>query len=232
MKRSASIVLIAVFVAAFGFAPAAQADDEKVNASGQEKVKGGPFKETWVRPDADIAQYSKIYPWKTVFEFRKDGDKGAQTTAGKLRGDDGPYIVNEESKKKFEELVTTEFIKELGRSKVFELVDEVGPDTLLVRALVVDIVSNVPPNYTGTADVHISAVGEASFIFELIDAETGVVQATSGERRRIQPPNRMYDVSNAAVNSATIMNDIKVWATSVARELRKALEKAHKKAAK
>ncbi len=200
--------------------------------SEQVKIKG-PFKETWVRPDMDITQYSKIYPWKTVFQFREEGtDKGAPTTAGRVRGDDGPYVVKDEGKQKFEEVVTAEFIKELGRSKVFELVDEVGPDTLLVRALVLDIVSNVPPNYVGTADVHLSAVGEASFIFELIDAETGVVQATVGERRLIQPPNRMYDINTAPANSATILNDVKVWATSVARDLRVAMEKAQKKASK
>jgi hypothetical protein len=42
----------------------------------------------------------------------------------------------------------------------------------------------------------------------------------------------MYDVSSAPANSATIMNDIKIWATTVARGLRVALEKAHKKASK
>jgi len=230
MKNTAVIFIAAILIGGGAYAqettPAGEEGSEQV------KIKG-PFKETWVRPDADIAQYDKLYPWKTVFQFRGGGEtKAARTTAGKLRGDDGPYAVNEESKQKFEELVSDTFVKELGRSKIFEVVDEVGPDTLLVRASVLDIVSNVPPNYTGTADVYLSAVGEASFIFELIDAETGEVQATVGERRRIQPPSRMYDVSNAPVNSATIMNDIKIWATTVARDLRVALEKAHKKASK
>ena len=149
-----------------------------------------------------------------------------------LRGNDGPFAVNEESKKQFEEIVNSAFVKELGRSKIFELVDKVGPDTLLVRAMVVDIVSNVPPSFTGTADIHLSSVGEATFIFELIDSETGEVQATVGERRLIQPPGRMNDVSAAPANSATVYSDIERWANSVARDLRTALEKAHKKAAK
>ena len=165
------------------------------------------------------------------FEFREGGEaRGARTTAGQLKDSGGPYVIKEESREKFEQLVNESFVKELGRSKIFELVDEVGPDTLLVRASLLDIVSNVPPNYTGTADVYLSAVGEATFFFELIDAETGEVQATVGERQRIQPPSRMYDVSSAPANSATIMNDIKIWATTVARGLRVALEKAQKKA--
>ena len=232
MRHSLIVLLVAVFVVGVVSAQETQTADEKVSGSQQVKIKG-PFKETWVHPDLDMSLYTKLYPWKTMFQFREGGDaKAAGTTAGKLRGDDGPYVVKEESKQKFEQLVSDTFMKELGHSKIFEVVDEVGPDTLLVRALVLDIVSNVPTNYTGTADVYLSAVGEASFIFELIDAETGVVQATVGERRRIQPPQRMYDVSNAPANSATIMNDIERWAFSVARDLRVALEKAHKKASK
>jgi hypothetical protein len=220
MRKTALIIAAVLLAAGFSIAQ----DTEQV------KIKG-PFQETWVHPDLDIAQYSKLYLWKTVFEFRAGGDtKGAPTTAGKLRGNDGPYFVNEESRLEFEELVTDEFVKELNRSKQFEIVNEVGPDTLLVRALLLDIVSNVPPKYTGTADVYLSAIGEATFVFELIDAETGEVQATVGERRRIQPPSRFYDVSSAPATSATIMNDVKVWAQSVARDLRVALDKAKKKA--
>ena len=232
MRKAASILLAGLLVAGMAGAQDTQTADEKASGKQQVKIKG-PFKETWVHPDLDMAQYSKLYPWKTVFQFREGGEtKGAKTTAGKLREIEGPYYVNEESRQKFEELVGDLFVTELNRSKIFEVVDEVGPDTLLVRAAVLDIVSNVPPNFTGTGDVFLSAIGEASFIFELIDAETGVVQATVGERRRIQPPSRMYDVSSAPANSATIINDIERWAQSVARDLRVALEKAHKKATK
>jgi hypothetical protein len=228
MKKTALMMLAAILLVAVAYAQESQSADQ----TEQVKIKG-PFKETWVRPDVNITQYTKLYPWKSVFQFREGGEtKGARTTAGKLRGDNGPYAVNEESRQKFEELVTSTFVKELGRSKIFELVDEVGPDTLLVRAAVLDIVSNVPPNYTGTADIYLSAVGEASFLFELIDAETGEVQASVGERRMIQPPNRMHDLNTVPANAASVWNDVEIWARSVARDLRVALEKAYKKASK
>jgi len=232
MKNLTSLLFIAMLVAGVLYAQETQTADEKASGNQQVKIKG-PFAETWVRPDADISRYTKLYPWKSRFEFREGGEaRGARTTAGQLKDSGGPYVIKEESKEKFEKIVNESFVKELGRSKIFEVVDEVGPDTLLVRASLLDIISNVPPNYTGTADVYLSAVGEATFFFELIDAETGEVQATVGERRRIQPPSRMYDVSSAPANSATIMNDVKIWATTVARDLRVALEKAHKKASK
>ncbi len=96
-------------------------------------------------------------------------------------------------------------VKELGRSKQFEIVDTVGPGTLLIRAAMLDIVSNVPPNVGRLANVHLSSMGEATFVFELIDAETGVIQARTADRRYIQPPSAMNTVSAAPTNSATAL---------------------------
>jgi len=228
MKKTIMFSLAVLLVAGAVYAQ----DSDQEDSSEQVKIKG-PFAETWVLPGADITMYTKLYPWKAAFQFREGGEtRSTVTTAASLRGSDGPYAVSEESRQKFEKLVADTFVKELGRSKIFEVVDEVGPDTLLVRAVLLDIVSNVPPRATGMVDVHISAVGEATFLFELIDAETGQVQATVGERRRIQPPGRMHDVSAVPTNSATVWNDVKIWASSVGRDLRKALEKAHKDASK
>jgi len=225
MKNALILLLGAVFVVGVASAQETETGDEL------EKVKGS-FAETWVRPDADISQYSKLYPWKAVFEFRDVEDtKQPRTSIEKSRGGSGPYKVSEEGQKKFEEVVGDAFVKELGRSKQFEIVDAVGPDTLLVRAMVMDIVSTVPPTATGTVDSYIASLGEATIIFELIDAETGVVQATVGERQQILPPSRATGgVGGAPMNEATIWNDVKNWATTVARELRKALDKAQKKA--
>jgi len=120
-------------------------------------------------------------------------------------------------------------VKELARSKQFTVTDKVGPDTLLVRGAVLDIVSNVPPNLSG-GGIHLSSVGQATMVFELIDAETGVVQARSAERRAIAPPVRMNQVNTAPVNEASVWNDVEQWARGEAQILRKALDKAKKKA--
>ena len=108
----------------------------------------------------------------------------------------------------------------------------IGPRTLLIRGAFLDIVSNVPPRTAGTYDVHLADVGEATIVFELIDAETGVIQARVAERREIRPPSRMRGVNPAPATSATVWNDVRVWAASVARDLRVALDKAKKKAEK
>jgi hypothetical protein len=205
---------------------------EKVTGGDDLVEQKGPWEGTWVHPDADISKYSKLYMWDSVFQFREGGATSAGTTMKMMRGDSsGPYAVTEESREKFKEVVNEAVVKELGRSKLFEVTDTVGPGTLLVRGAVLDIVSNVPPHLSG-GGIHLASVGQATMVFELIDAETGVIQARVAERRNIQPDVRMNQVNSAPVNSSTVWNDVKRWAGDEAQALRKALEKAKKKGGK
>ncbi len=205
---------------------------EKVTGGDDLVEQKGPWAGTWVHPDADISKYSKLYLWESLFKFREGGATSAGTTMQMMRGDSsGPYAVTEESRKKFKQVVSEAVVKELGRSKLFEVTDTVGPGTLLVRGAVLDIVSNVPPHLSG-GGIHLASVGQATMVFELIDAETGVIQARVAERRNIQPDVRMNQVNSAPVNSATVWNDVKRWAGDEAQALRKALEKAKKKGGK
>jgi len=192
----------------------------------------GYFAGTWVHPDADITQYSKLYPWNAEFQFRDVGETRSTASTSASLDSSGPYAISDEAKAQFEEIVKDSFVKALGQSKRFEVVDQVGPDTLIVRAALLDIISVVPPKTTGVHDVHLSAVGEATFVFELIDAETGVIQARVAERRRIQPKSAMGTVSTVPTTSATVWSDVKLWANQVGQDLRRTLEKAKKKAEK
>ena len=191
--------------------------------------KKGALAATWVRPDADIGRYSKLYLWEPEFQFREGGETTAGTTAKLVRGDAGPYAIREEDRERFKQQVSAVFVAELSRSKLFEVVDEVGPGTLIVRAGFLDITSNVPPNVERYGNIHLASVGEATIVFELIDASTGVIQARAGERRLIQPEARMRGVNTAPANAATVWADVERWAREQAQDLRKALEKAKTK---
>jgi len=228
MKKAAVLLFCGILMA--GVLYAQEAPVEKVTG-GEDLVKEkGAFAENWVRPDADISKYSKLYMWESVFQFRKGGATTAGTTIQMMRGDSsGPYEVTEESQEKFKQIVSDAILKELGRSKLFEVTDTVSEDTLLVRAGVLDITSYVPPNLRADR-IHLASVGEGTIFFELIDAETGVIQARVAERRSIQPDVRMNQVNAAPTNSATVWGDVERWARDEAQTLRKALEKAKKKA--
>ena len=231
MKRMA--ILIAVSCLVVGIV---SAEDPKEPVTGSEdlvKQKSSQFQELWVNPDADISKYSNLYLWNSIFQFRDVSDKNVnQTTTAMLRNNQDHFAVPEDDQEKFKQLVVDVVVKEIARSKQFDVVETVGPGTLLIRAAVFDIVSNVPPNVGRRANVHLSSMGEATFVFELIDAETGVIQVRTADRRYIQPPSAMNTVNAAPTNSATVWNYVELWAQDQAMTLRRELDKAAKKAKK
>jgi hypothetical protein len=207
-------------------APKVTGEDELVQTTGR-------YAATWVRPDVDLSHYTKLLLWKTAFQFRDVGKTPTSVpTSVSLGNMEGPFSIDGEDRQKFEEIVDEALVKQLARSKEFEVVDQPGPNTLIVRPMMLDIISSVPPSPIGYTNVYLASVGEATIVFELVDAETGTIVARAGERRSIKPQNRMVGVNPAPMTSATVFNDVRRWSYEVARELRVALDKARKKAEK
>ena len=189
----------------------------------------GRFKETWVRPGADFSRYGSI-DLRPGFQYRDVGKpKGSRSTASMLRQGEQPYAFTEESRQRFEKVVSETFAKELSRSKVFGVADAPGPGTLIVRAELKDIVWNVPPDFMGSGDIYVSAVGQADVVIDVIDSETGVIQIRFEEADcRIQPKDRLYEVGSVPAYSNTAFAEVERWARWVAQDVRKDLEKARK----
>jgi hypothetical protein len=223
VTAAACAIILTAFVAGAQEAPEITGGDDLV------KKKSASWDELWVNPEADFASYHKLYAWEPVFEFR-DVKAANATTIALSRGAEDAFRIRPEDQKKFEQIVTQTVLDELARSKRFELVDTVAPETLILRVSVRDIISRVPPNPTRSGNIYLTAVGEATVVFELIDAETGVIQARISDRRLIQPQNRMFEVNSLPANAATVWTDVERWAGDQARNLRKALDKAAKKA--
>jgi hypothetical protein len=199
----------------------------EVTGGGDDLVKKkGFFREIWVHPDADLTRYSKLYFWQAMFQFRDvAAHGGASTVAGTLRNVD-PYPVSEEAKAKFKKVFLDAFVEELQRSKQFQVVNTLGPDTLILRAGIIDIISDVPPA-ARHFDVRLSAVGEGTFVVQMIDPTSGVIQATVGERRKIQPG---AGAGNKPATESTVWTDVEQWARMLGMDFRRELDKAKKKA--
>lgn len=231
MRRAAWFLAAVISMA--GFAHGQEAPPGTAITGADELVqKKGALASTWVRPDADISRYGKLYLWQPEFQFREGGQTTAGTTAKLVRGDGGPYAIRLEDQQRFKQLVSDQFVAELARGKLFEVVDAVGPETLIVRAGFLDIISDVPPNVERYGNIHLDAVGEATIVFELIDASTGVILARAAERQQIQPEWRTRGVNPVPANAATVWADVERWAREQAQDLRKALEKAKTRAEK
>ncbi len=148
-KKSALVVLMAMgFVTSQGAALAAQQEPPVAQVTGGDDLveEKGPFQGTWIHPDANINRFDKIYMWDAVFQFRDVAKRRNEgTTRGRMHAESNQeWPIADESRKRFEEVFTETFVKELQNSSKFEVVDKVGPGTLIVRGAVLDIVSNVP----------------------------------------------------------------------------------------
>ncbi|MGD8895573.1 MAG: hypothetical protein PVJ73_06025 [Acidobacteriota bacterium] len=192
--------------------------------------ENGRFEQTWVHPDESLRRFDKVFLWNVAFQFRDVGKKKTRGTSSSILATTGgeAYPVPKVEKKKFMHIVGDAFGEELKRSESFQMVDEVVPGTLVVRGAVMDITSWVPPS-TARVDVYLAEVGEGVVLFELIDPETGLMQARVGERSNIRPPDHVDSAFNRPANFNTVWPDIDRWAHGVASELRLELETRLKK---
>ena len=221
------LIALVATIGSPGWGEEAIGDPEAERYSELEKARS-TFQETWVLPGADFSQYDKIYFWEGVFEYRDVGP-ATGTTSYRGRSTKTDFPVSDEGRRDFEQIVTETFSREMQRGKSFRVVDQVGPDTLIVSGALLDIVSHVPPETVGRVDTYLANIGEATLVVELIDAETGAVLAMVSERRKIQSPGGgQIDQFTMRANRVTINADIRRWASGLAGRLRSALDKAMK----
>lgn len=198
--------------------------DEQPAETELQKVKSA-FKETWVHPDADFTQYNKLFLWEGVFEFRDVGPaRSSRSTM--MRTNKREFGIADADREKFEEIVREAFVEGVQSGKKFELVEELGPNTIIMRGGVLDIVSMVPPETVGRSEIYLASIGEATLVLQLIDAETGEELAVIAERRSLSRPGSTVSFTTMPTNSASIIADIRRWASSAGKKLGKELDKA------
>jgi hypothetical protein len=154
--------------------------EAEVTFDGLHEIKGGRADQSWARPGTDLTQYSKIMLQGAGIEYRPGGEAGR---TWHTRSSGGPYEVTEAQKAAFREIVAEKFLEELGQSEHFTIVSEAGPDVLLIRGAILDVVSYVPPEPVGRVDIYLSSVGEATLVLELRDSITEAILARAVDRR-------------------------------------------------
>jgi hypothetical protein len=192
--------------------------DAELSFDGLHMVDNSQADVAWARPDFDISGYTKIWPVSGGIEYRQVKDRGRSTMA---RSQGGPYFIDEKSRAQFEELVGEVFREELQMIERYELVNGPGPDVLMVRGGLLDVVSYVPPDpIGGRSEIFLSSVGEATLVLELRDSETGTILARSVDRRAAEPMSNTFRSSNTVTNSSEVRRLIRFWA----RRLREGLD--------
>ena len=180
-------------------------------------VENSSAARAWARPDFDLSGYRRVKLQSAGVQFRPGGETSSSRAA---RRAGGPFAVTEEQKARFTEIMGETFLEELAASDAFELTDEVGPDVLLIRGALLDVVNWTPPNPTGSQSIQLVAVGEATLVVELRDSVSDAILARAIDRRAAQRTGgRMFP--STRINNE---NELRRLARSWARWLRTQLE--------
>ena len=212
--------LAAVLVAACQTTPPAiqTGPDAEKSFDGLNVVDNSQADQAWAREDFDISQYTKIMLVTSGFEYRQAKNRG-QTTTERSRG--GPYYLDADRRARFEAEVHKVFVEELEKLQNYEFVTEPGPDVMMLRGAMLDIVTYVPDmtRMTGNSDIFVTRVGEATLVLELRDSESGTVLARSVDRRAAERMGGQMMRANTVTNAAEVRRLIRFWATRLVESL-------------
>jgi len=187
--------------------------DAEVSFDGLHKVDNSQADMAWAKPDFDISGYTKIMLVGSGIEYAPAKNKG-RTSMERSRG--GPYFIDDDTRARFEEQVRETFLEEMKKIERYELVNEAGPDVMMVRGALLNVVSYVPEDSMSSAgrnSIYLSSVGEATLVLELRDSETGAILARSIDRRAAEQMGGMMIESNRVTNAAEVRRLVRFWAT-------------------
>ncbi len=216
--RSAAIVMFAVFLSGCanqGPTEATLATDELMTHDGLYPVDNPRADAAWARPDADITGYSKIMLQGVGVQFRP----GARSRVNRSTSASDYYVVSPERKQRLKEIFSERFREELAKSTHFALVTEPGPDVLLIRGELIDVVSYVPPAQAGRYEIFLERIGEATLVLELIDSESDAIIARSVDRRAAENVSRDFQRANRATTAAEVRRLAGIWARMLREQL-------------
>ena len=190
--------------------------DADVSFDGLHRVKGARVDEAWATPGLDLSRYSKIKLQGAGIEYRPGGESG-RTWMARSRG--GPYEVTEKQKERLRTVLVEAFREELSRSERFTLVNESGPDVLLIRGALLDVVSYVPPKPIGRVDIFLSSVGQATLVLEIRDSITEAILVRVVDREAAESIGGTLKESNRVTNTAEVRRLAKRWASALRKGL-------------
>ena len=167
-------LLIALF-AFFGMSANAASPSEELSYDGLQRRDSKVFEHLWVRKYFDVRSYHKVIFKSPHIEYRPvmKGQTGAE--AG--------VALTQRQKDSLYDILNKAFQSELAKSKFFQLTTEPGPDVLLIRGDLLDVVSHVPADASGKNDLlKVAEVGEATLVMELYDSESDSIMVRAIER--------------------------------------------------
>ena len=209
--QSAIIVLSAVmFSGCTTPATIDRSPDAEITFDGLNPVIGGPMDQAWARSDFDISTFSKVMVQGAGVEFRP----GGETRRGRELAPNGHFAVTVEEKERFREQMSAAFLEELSTSEVFAVVEEAGPDVLLIQGSLHDVISFIPPDPIHTrGSIWLDRIGQATLVLEVRDSVSEAILLRAVDRRAAEQAGSAPSHSNRVTNSSEFRRLARTWAS-------------------
>ncbi len=219
MRNLVSVALAALALSACSSTPTFQTGpDAEVTHDGLTRVDGTIMSAVWAREDIDLTSYRKVMFQGLGVEFRPvDGPYSGRAGTSSIqtgRSSRNEFQLDEATKQLFIEEIRGAFLEEIQRSKVFEVVENPGPDVLLINVGLLDVVSRVPPDLAGRSRIYIDRVGEATLVLEVRDSMSNAIFVRAVDRRAAERQG-MAQRSTPATNRAEVRRLGRRWATNL-----------------
>ena len=212
-KTIVAVTLLAAAAAGCTSTPTFQTgEDAEVTFDGLTRMEGTIMDAVWALTDIDLTAYSKVMFEGIGVEYREvsgpySGRAGSTTARRRSQSE---FRLHPDTRALFEEEIAGAFREEMASSEVFEIVEEAGPEVLLVRGGLLDVVSRVPPETVGRSRIFIDSVGEATLILEIRSSVSNSIYARAVDRRAAQSGATMTE-SNRVTNRAEVRRLGRRW---------------------
>ncbi|MCH9006160.1 MAG: DUF3313 domain-containing protein [Proteobacteria bacterium] len=221
--KSLLLILFSLLVVACTSAPPAlqTGPDAEYTFDGLVRVDNSRFRNAWADPEVDFSQYNKVMAGGAEFEFRAVSKTAGRTSVTRARQSE--FWISDANRDKLVDTVSEVFKEELSKAQGWELAEEAGPDVLILRGALLDIVSFVPPEMRVRGEIYLSSVGQATLVVEGVDSMSGEVVFRAVERRSIESGGDGLIRANAVTTWSEVRRVARRWATI----LREGLESIH-----
>ena len=206
----AALALVACAGAGPHFAPGGEATND-----GLRPLAGTRFDRAFARPGLDLSRYERIWLVSEGIAYEKPPERAR----GSERDDPLEPMEREELESELFAALRTA----LFGDGVWKLAEIPGPEVLLLRVALIDVVVEVPPEpLSSRAQVFIASAGHAILVLELVDSVSGQALVRVGDRGEFEP-------TTGLMRSTSIRNRIEVRRTfeAWARLARRGLDELH-----
>ena len=207
-------VLIALLAGCSASAPSIRYLDEST-ADGLQRIRHIRLDRVWLMPGASFQGYSKVAILPVTVAYKRPPSG---------RGRSGNFALTSAQMERLERSFQEAFEREISRSESFEVVSDPGPEVLMVRGRIVDMVVEAQPQLPGRGHSFVRRAGVMTLILDVSDSVTGAPLARIADRSEVSPSGGFHLFeSNGANITTAVRQTLERWA----RILRDGLDALH-----